>query len=101
MSLGLDSHIMRSVISTPSRLVGDLVAPGLRLQIVFPSGGADAQTAVVHGPYSRSYYLLSVEVPDDPSKPDKFAVPVTTLSDGRSFPANPWIVEDGNGRRIS
>lgn len=84
MPLGLDSHIMRSVISTPSRLVGELVTPDLRLQIVLPSGGVDFQTAVVAGPYSRSYYLLSVEVPDDPSKPGEFAVPVTTSSDGRT-----------------
>ena len=84
MSLGLDSHIMRSVISTPSRLVGELDTPDLRLQMVLPSSGADFQTAVVHGPYSRSYYLLSIEVPDDPSKPGEFAVPVTTSSDGRT-----------------
>ena len=80
MSLALDSSIMRFLISTPSRLVGQLDTPDLYLQIVFPTRRPDLKTWTTAGPHSRSYYLLSINAPDDPSAPESFAVPATTLS---------------------
>lgn len=83
MPLSLNPKIIRSVISTPSRLVGQLSTPNLMMQIVFPVSGVNLQTFMKPGPHSRSYYLLSIMEPDDPSSPEAFAVPITTLHDGK------------------
>ena len=80
MSLAPDPHVIRSLLSTPSRLIGQLETRDLRLQIVFPTSRVAVQTTFKTGPHSRNYFLLSVRVPDDPS--EAFAVPMTTLLDG-------------------
>ena len=83
MELSLNPDVMRSLISTPSRLVELIDTPNLHLQIVFPTNNVDWQTNISEGPYSRSYYLLLINVPNGTSESDKFVVPVTTLSDGK------------------
>ena len=80
MSLAPDPHVNRSLLSTPSRLIGQLETRDMRLQIVFPTSRVAVQTTFKTGPHSRNYFLLSVRVPDDPS--EAFAVPMTTLLDG-------------------
>lgn len=78
-SLSLDSDVIRFLISAPSRFVGQLSTPDLSVQMIMPSGGVELETSIKPGPYSRSYYLVSIRVPDDPSSAEAFAVPVTTL----------------------
>jgi hypothetical protein len=80
MSLAPDPHVIRSLLSTPSRLIGQLETRNRRLQIVFQTSRVAIQTAFKTGPHSRNYFLLSLRVPDDPV--EAFAVPTTTLSDG-------------------
>ena len=80
MSLAPDPHVIRSLLSTPNRLIGRLETRDLRLQIVFPTSRVAVQTTFKTGPHSRNHFLLSVRVPDDPS--EVFAVPMTTLLDG-------------------
>lgn len=83
MSLSLDPSIMRCVISTPSQLVGQLSRPDLAIQIVFPHTDVEFQKYVQPGPYSRTYYLVSIREPDDPSSDDAFAAPTWTSDDGK------------------
>ena len=85
MVLSLDPHVNRFLISTPSRLVGVLNTPTLRLQSVFPENPAEFEASLSVGPYSRDYYMISVRVPDDSSEPGDFAVPITTLQNGEKI----------------
>jgi len=79
MVLSLDPHVNRFLISTPSRLVGELNTPTLRLQFMFPENPAEFETSLSAGPYSRDYCMISARTPDNSSEPGDFAVPTTTL----------------------
>lgn len=85
MVLSPDPHIDRFLISTPSRLVGELDTPTLRIQIAFPENPAAFETTLSSGPYSRDYFLISVRTPDNSAEHGDFAVPCTTLLNGKKL----------------
>lgn len=57
----------RFLISTPSRLVGELERPGLHVDHAFPDllNMTEWQSQLSGGPYSRSYYVISTSVSND------------------------------------
>jgi hypothetical protein len=73
-------NIDRFLMSTPSRLVGEFECPGLLLTHAFPSvsKGVQWDTQFSEGPYSRSYYMISIALDESknlgeiPKRPLKF-----------------------------
>lgn len=80
MALSVDPLIARALISTPSRLVGELTTDDLACQIVFQLDEVAWYTQISENPYSRHYYLLSYNKSEDFVR--RLAVPSITLSDG-------------------
>lgn len=60
VSLRPSRTVQTFMFSTPSRLVGEYESDGILLTHAF----GDTYEQSLEGPFSRSYYVLSYEVPD-------------------------------------
>jgi hypothetical protein len=72
------------LLSTPSRLVGELQTGRLHLQLVFDSSssgsGSSFQLSTIEGPLSRERFLLSADFGDRPDQPE-FVLPKIRIGD--------------------
>lgn len=98
----------RFLISTPSRLVGDLQCPELSIDHAFPNpypfNAAQWQSQISGGPYSRSYYVISTAVSGNETDggglvPQYDPLLITALASvwfGKRFDLHGWTEWFGN-----
>jgi hypothetical protein len=86
-------NIARFLMSTPSRLVGELECPGLLLTHAFPGvlQSTQWQTQISEGPYSRSHYVISTSLDESKNQSELFTRPLKFEPDMITDLASLWF----------